>query len=206
MWQAADGSGIPQMLVGPSTNKNPYPPTSFSPDGKTLLYGIRDVWMIPLVGRTPQAAVPLLSTPANERNAVVSPDNRWLAYESDESGQVEVHVRPFPDVKSGHWQISTAGGTHPLWSRNGTELFYYAPRTPSALMTVSIEVGSPGGFAFGRPERLFQTIYPEAQRNNQTYDVSLDGKRFLMIKEQAPATLVLVQNWFDELKRLVPTK
>ena len=80
--------------------------------------------------RCADAAVPLLSTPANERNAVVSPNGRWLAYESDESGQVEVHVRPFPDVKSGHWQISTSGGTHPLWGRDGTELFYYAPRTP----------------------------------------------------------------------------
>jgi serine/threonine-protein kinase len=205
-WQAADGSGVPEMLVGRST-KVMSNPTGFSPDSKTLLYGLGDVWMFS-VGGAPDATEPLLSTPANERNAVVSPDGRWLAYQSDESGGVEVHVRPFPDVKSGHWQVSTGGGTRPLWSRDGKELSYYAPKPPAALMVAPIEADATRSFAFGRPERLFQTIYPEVQAGNQTYDVSLDGKRFLMIKrasaEEARAGFVVVQNWFDELKRLVP--
>jgi serine/threonine-protein kinase len=208
-WRAADGSGVPELLVRPSTKGNPLP-TGFSPDGKTLLYGAAgDVWMIP-IGSGPDAAVPLLSTPANERNAVVSPNGRWLAYESDESGEVEVHVRQFPDVKSGHWQVSTGGGTHPLWSRDGKELFYYAPATPSALMVVHIDADASRSLAFGRPERLFQTTYPGTLGGNQTYDVSLDGKRFLMIRranrDETRAGLVVVQNWFGELKRHVATE
>ena len=70
---------------------------------------------------------PLVQTPFFERNGEVSPDGRWLAYESNESGQFEVFVRPFPDVNKGRWQVSTGGGTQPLWARNGQELFYLAP-------------------------------------------------------------------------------
>ena len=92
---------------------------------------------------------PLIQTPSNERNGVVSPDGRWLAYESDSSGQFEIYVKPFPNVNAGQWLISTAGGTRPLWAPNGQELFYVAP--DGALMAVAcrrsrrhVELGQPG--------------------------------------------------------------
>ena len=84
--------------------------------------------------------MPLVQTPATERNGTISPDGRWLAYEASDSGQLEIHVRPFPEVKTGHWKVSTAGGTRPLWARNGQELFYLGP--DGALMRVGVERGA----------------------------------------------------------------
>ncbi len=83
---------------------------------------------------------PLVQTSFLERNGEISPDGRWLAYESNDSGQSQVYVRPFPDVNGGHWQISTGGGTRPLWARNGQELFYLVPG--GALMSVRVERGT----------------------------------------------------------------
>ena len=82
---------------------------------------------------------PLVQSPFIERNGVVSPDGRWLAYEANDSGRFEICVRPFPDVNSGRWQVSTAGGTRPLWARSGQELFYVSPT--GALMRVGVERG-----------------------------------------------------------------
>jgi serine/threonine-protein kinase len=149
-----------------------------------------------------------LNGPSNENNPAVSPDGRWLAYESDESGQFEVYVRPFPKISTGRWQISTGGGTRPRWSRNGRELFYYVGvGAKGTLMAVSVESGS--SFRAGVPELLFQGSYPAPNTGRGLYDVSLDGRRFLMIKggdaESAPQNLTVVLNWTEELKRLVPT-
>ena len=80
---------------------------------------------LPLSGA--RRAAPLIQTPFVERNGEVSPDGRWLAYQANDSGQFEIYVRPFPDVTAGRWQVSTGGGTRPLWHRNGQELFYLAP-------------------------------------------------------------------------------
>ena len=98
---------------------------------------------------------PLVQTPSNERNGVVSPDGRWLAYESDSSGQFEIYVMPFPNVNAGQWRISTAGGTRPLWAPNGQELFFVAP--DGALMAVRVDprgatwsAGSPVKVSRGR--------------------------------------------------------
>jgi len=152
---------------------------------------------------------PLIQTPFAERNGDVSPDGRWLVYESDESGQFEIYVRPFPDVMGGRWQVSTGGGTRPLWARNGQELFYLAPT--GALMRVGVERGptwtatAPAQLAGGR-------YFAAAGNPGRTYDVSPDGRRFLMIKvggesdQTAPPSIVVVQNWVEELKRLVPAK
>ena len=82
---------------------------------------------------------PLVQSPFAERNGIVSPDGRWLAYEANDSGQFEIYVRPFPDVNSGRWQVSTGGGTRPLWAPNGQELFYVSPA--GALMRVGVERG-----------------------------------------------------------------
>ena len=126
----------------------------------------------------------------------LSPDGRWLAYGANDSGRFEISVRPFPLVNSGHWQVSAAGGTRPLWTRNGQELIYVSPTV--GLMSVGVARGT--SWAVTRP----------ALDLGRTYDVGPDG-RFLMIKgggtdpTAAPAGLVVVQHWGEELKRLVPT-
>ena len=103
-------------------------PTSVSPDGTRLVFTEtapttgQDVMQLRLDGT--HAVTPLVQTPFSERNGEVSPDGRWLAYEANDSGRFDIYVRPFPDVSSGYWQVSTDGGTRPLWARNGQELFY----------------------------------------------------------------------------------
>ena len=151
---------------------------------------------------------PLLKNPPVERNGVVSPDGRWLAYEElDRDGQFQVYVRPFPNVSAGPWPISTAGGTRPVWARNGQELFYVAP--DGGLMAVRAEPRGPKWSA-GSPAKVVEGPYmTRSLRDKPTYDVSTDGKRFLMVKQpanQAAPQIVVVQNWTEELKRLALTK
>ena len=145
-------------------------------------------------------------------NAEVSPNGQWLAYESNESGRNEIYVRPFPNVDAGRQQVSTNGGTQPLWARNGQELFYESMGT---LMRVPVKTGAT--FERGTPEKVFDAspylVRPLGAGPGRMYDVSADGQRFLMIKETSvaderppSARIILVQNWFEELKRLVPTK
>ena len=171
--------------------------------------------VLPLTGD--RRVQPLVQTPFNELNGDISPDGRWLAYQSDESGQREIYARPFPDVSGGKWQISTNGGTRPLWARNGQELFYLATnRAAAALMSVRIDRGTT--WAPGTPTKLFEGRYffndgLRITGDGRTYDASPDGQRFLMIKlgsgsdqTATPPTLVVVLNWSEELKRLVPPK
>ena len=152
-----------------------------------------------------------MQSPFVERNGIVSPDGRWLAYEAGDSGRAEIYVRPYPDVNSGHWQVSTAGGTRPLWARNGQELFYVSPT--GALLRVSVERAS--SWAATTPTMLVKEGYFTTPGGNpgRTYDISRDGQRFLMIKEgggtdqtAAPPQIIVVQHFDEELKRLVPTK
>ncbi len=166
--------------------------------------------MVPVEGPATEGML-LLATPADERSASVSPDGQWLAYQSDESGRNEVYVRPFPDVDTGRRQISTGGGESPLWSRDGGELFYYVDgpgATADAVMAVSVESGSV--FTPGAPDMLFQGNYLAPNARGSFYDVSLDGQRFLMIvaarvvSEGVSPQIIIVQNWFEELRRLAP--
>ena len=152
---------------------------------------------------------PLVRTPATERNGVVSPDGRWLAYESDSSGEFEIYVKPFPAVSDGTWQISTAGGKRPLWARkNGEELFWVAP--DGAIMGVRVDARG-ATWSAGSPSKILEGPYatgdPLSARN---YDVSNDGQRFLMVKQpanqDAAPKIIVVQNWFEELKRLAPAR
>jgi eukaryotic-like serine/threonine-protein kinase len=212
-WQSADGSGIAEPLTKGS--KQPRNPSDFSPDGTMLLYTPANppwgIWMVSVKGPATSGA-PLLDGPANEKNPVVSPDGRWVAYESDESGQNEIYVRPFPAVSTGRWQISTNGGTRPRWSRNGRELFYYIGAGPrGTLMAVSVE--SSPTFRASTPKMLFQGNYPSPNAGGALYDISRDGQRFLMIKNSAGdegaaalRQIVVVQHFDQELKRLVPRK
>jgi hypothetical protein len=154
---------------------------------------------------------PLLQSPFAERNGVVSPDGRWLAYDANDSGQSEIHVRRFPEVNSGHWRVSTTGGTRPLWARKGQELFYVS--LTGALMRVGVERGP--SWAATTPTLLVKEGYLMSPNfiQGRTYDIAPDGERFLMIKvgggsdsPVAPTSLIVVLNWADELTRLVPTK
>jgi serine/threonine-protein kinase len=158
-----------------------------------------------------RAVTPLLATPFAERNGDVSPDGRWLAYESNESGQFEIYVRRFPDVEAGKWQVSTGGGTRPLWARSGRELFYRAP--DGAVLGARVE-GEAARFRTSAPVKLVDGRYfaGESGGPGRTYHVAPDGTRFLMMKEASGAsdaaalapTIVVVQHWVEELKRLVP--
>jgi hypothetical protein len=143
--------------------------------------------------------VPLLTSPARETNPALSPDGKWLAYASDESGTSEVYVRPFPDVGSAKWQVSLSGGNSPIWARNGRELFHLNSRQEM----VGVEIKPGPGFAVGEPKVLFPAAPFDVGGGFQLYDVTPDGKRFVMVRGTAATAeteLVLVQNWFEELK------
>lgn len=141
----------------------------------------------------------------------VSPNGRYVAYQSNESGRDQVYVRPFPRVNDGVWTVTTGGGTRPAWAKNGRELFYLDPTT--VLTAVPVQT-SGTTLVFGNAEKLFDTLagrtYSLAGRtySPRDYDVAADG-RFLMIQREVlsdpkPAAMVVVVNWFEELKRLLP--
>jgi serine/threonine-protein kinase len=152
---------------------------------------------------------PLLQEKYVELQPKISPDGRWMAYMSNESGKAEIYVRPFPEVNKGRWQVSTSGGDTPLWSPNGRELFY---RNGDSVMAVAVETGQT--FKCGKPESLFRGTYTSLLQDMHTWDISPDGKRFLMMKEVGsngseaggPRKINIVLNWFEELKQRVPVK
>jgi serine/threonine-protein kinase len=213
-WQPADGTGAASRLT---ESANGQVPSSVSPDGHFLL--ITEVspqtasdllWMsLPVGNGKPGTPQPLIRTMAAESNGEISPNGRWLAYESDESGRNEIYLRPFPDVNGGRWQVSTIGGRTPLWSRMGDELFYRLP--DGGVMGTRVEGGT--AWRAAKPTLLTPAGYLLASPTwaPRTFDVSADGRRFLMIKEggakegDAGPQIVVVQNWTEELKRLVPT-
>jgi len=205
-WQMADGTGAVERLAEGSGQVFP---TSVSPDATAILVyggstggasGDDDIAIFRLDGEA--AVSPLLETTFNEAYPEVSPDGRWLAYVSDESGREEIYVRPFPDIDAGRWQVSSGGGTQALWARSGQELFY---RNGNELLAVPVDTEP--GFTAGSPEVLFEGNYLLDQ-GGPNYDVSPDDERFLMIKPVANAStapkIIVVQNWFEELKRLAP--
>jgi serine/threonine-protein kinase len=210
-WQAADGTGALERLTD---SPNVQIPSTVSPDGHRLIFtedrqkAAEDVMQIELDGT--HRVTPLLSSPFAERNPVISPDGRWLAYEANDSGRFEIYVRPFPEVASGLWQVSTAGGTRPVWAGDGQELVYVAPT--GALMRVAV-ARAPSWVATS-PSQLVKEGYftnPGGLFAGRTYDVAPDG-RLLMIKTSggtdqtaAPPQIIVVQHWIEELKRLVPT-
>jgi len=208
-WQAADGTGVAERLT---TSPNDQYATAITPDGKEAVFFEitttgRDLRRLVLDASRPVTG--LVETPADERNGVLSADGRWLAYESNPSGRSEIYVAPFPETQSGIWPISSAGGMQPLFGPRDTELFFLA--SDGFLMRVPVET-SGTTFSFGTPTKLFDArphITPGFV--GRSYDVSPDGKRFLMTKAAdeagtAPPSLILVQHFDEELKRLVPTK
>ncbi len=183
-WRAADGTdGIERLIETPRYTV----PESFSPDGRRLVFHQSspdngfDLHVATLDDE--RRVEPLIVTEFMERNAEVSPDGRWLAYQSDESGQYEVYVRPFPEVDQGRWPISTIGGTRPLWGRDGKELFYM---TNAGLMGVAVDTAS--GFEASSPTLVVSGSYlGSASWVGRSYDIAPDGRRFLMIKKGGEA-------------------
>ncbi len=204
--------GDAQPLLSAGQVKIPGAPTSWSPDGRFLLYTSVDpktrveLWVLPMVGaHTPSV---FLKTPFDESDGVFSPDGRWVAYQSNESGRFEIYVRPFhpPGAKESdsassatQWQVSTAGGIEPMWQPDGKEIDYIDPS--GAMMAAPITV-SGAGFTAGTPVKRFQTRIVGGGENvgrAREYDVAPDG-RFLIdtVSESAAAPITLIQNWNPE--------
>ncbi len=207
-WRAADGTGTVERLT---ESPNIQTPSSISPDGTGLVFeeigpsAGRDLHTLTLDDN--RQVEPLVTTAFGERNAEISPDGEWLAYQSDASGRDEVYVQPFPDVDAGRWQVSTTGGTRPLWGPDGRELFYRVGT--GVVMAVTVETTP--SFSAGNPGVVFEGPYV-IQGPGRDYDISIDGQQFLMIKQgnQANVTvderqIIFILNWFTELERLVPT-
>jgi eukaryotic-like serine/threonine-protein kinase len=206
-WQAADGTGVAERLLASTQFRSPW---AFTPDARSLI--IRDgdiktgVDLAVLSADGKGVITPLIKQTSNQTNADLSPDGKWIAYQSNESGRDEVYVRPFPSVDGGRWQLSTSGATRPVWARNGRELFYL----DGTLHLVAVPVQTGATFISGSPAILFEL--PSAPTATaRSYDVAPDG-RFLVIKfpqndktSNTPA-LNVVLNWTDELERLTAKK
>jgi Tol biopolymer transport system component len=215
-WKPADGSGAEEQLTH---SENATVPDSWSPDGHFLLFHEQhpgsggDFW-VQSVGQSGDSGAsekpfPFVQTPAHEQEGRFSPDGHWVAYISNESGQWEVYVRPFPGPGEKR-QISTEGGLEPQWSPNGKELFY---RNGNRMMAADV-VTQPT-FGASTPRLLFQGQFVGPTIPIGRSGVSPDGQHFLMLQAQAgesssaaaapaPPQINVVQNWFEELKQRVP--
>jgi Tol biopolymer transport system component/DNA-binding winged helix-turn-helix (wHTH) protein len=202
--KTSSGSGSEELLLHSTANKMP---SSWSRDGRFLLYGEldpknrSDIWILPLAGE--RKPVPFVRSESDARRAEFSPDGRWIAYQSNESGRYEIYVQPFPAIgggagsgAGGKWQVSTGGGTVPKWRGDGKEFYYLA----TDLKMMAAEVKASGNtFAAGVPRPLFQT-----RAVSEPFAVTSDGQRFLILtpmEEIAPSPLTVVVNWQGGLKR-----
>ena len=207
-WTLADGTGQPERLTNSVATQSPW---TWSSDGQLLIYQqgrpSSSVWDIHALSVNDRTARVLLGTEFMEFSPSVSPDGRWIAYSSNETGSLEIYVRPFPNIGAGKWRVSTGGGFEPTWSPNSRELFY-RNHDKSTMMGVSIRIEPV--FTASTPIVLFKDGYVRAA-GGRTYDVSPDGQRFLMVKqsggEQETLTasqVVVVLNWFEMLRRQLP--
>ena len=198
-WRAADGQGGVEYLTDEKSDL--HAPMVFTPDSNRLL--VNEVHLsdynVMSVPAQKGPMQPLLNSSFNEQNPTLSPDGKWIAYQSNANaaGQPEIYVRPFPNVEGGTWQVSTGGGTRPLWI--GNEIFYLIQ--PGVMMAVPVSTRS--GFTQQNPVKLFSGQY-FSQLNGRTYDVTRDGQRFLMVKGVGllgGSRINLVENWFEEIRR-----
>ncbi len=209
--------GQERLLVATPAGVNSLRNAAWSPDGSKLAYTVQtgflhDIWILTM--GDPPVTTPFLSRPASEHSPAFSPDGRWLAYVSDESGRYEVYLQPYPTGE--RLAVSTGGGNGPVWRRDGKALFYQGlDAGVSKMMAVAV---TPDGasLSLGRPTALFdQSVsgvsgaaerYAQSNNVGVAYDVLPDG-RFVMVRGADPSgsrEFVLVQHWFEELKRLVP--
>ena len=207
-WMPADRSGSAERLDPAGTRQSP---VSFSPDGRFLSFDQKDpqtrddVWVLPFVGtREPQ---PVARTRFSEGSSKFSPDGRWIAYSSNESGAPEVYVQAFPGPGP-KLQVSNDGGIDPMWRRSGGELYY---RTGNSMMVVSI-MTSPE-LRVSAPSRLWDGDYSTGAASScgmpgvssSNYDVTADGHRFLMVRDDDTVRgtrIVVVLNWAEEVKEM----
>ena len=212
-WQRADGTGDMQQLA---RSMNTQIAGSWHPGGKVLAFqeltqqNSNDLLVLPVDGDEQSGWKPgkptvFLNTPSDEQDPQFSPDGRWMAYQSNESGQAEVYVRPYP-ASPGRWAISSGGGIRPLWSRTRPELFYATPNQQLMVVPYTIDGDS---FVANKPQVWSSTRFMTRPRV-ASYDLHPDGKRFaLMTPQGAPAKqdkVWFVFNFFDELRRLAPAK
>jgi Tol biopolymer transport system component len=196
LYQAqADGSDFPKLLRGDTQG---FQDAEYSRDGKWLVYRKKnDLYAVRTAGNA--AAIPLVATRFYEASPRVSPDGRWLAYTSEESGRYNVYVRPFPNTGSAKWRV--ADGADPLWSRDGSELFY----KDSIGNLVSAPVLAGNTFALGPYKALFSLKDYQNYWQWRDYDVTPDAKRFVMIRSAGHPRdeMIVVENFFEELKQKV---
>jgi serine/threonine-protein kinase len=202
LWtKRADGSGREMLQVH---EKRGVYLARWSPDGKWLVFGTSSLpnSAHDILGFRPgidTAPVPLVATKFDEVGPALSADGRWLAYTSNESGQNEIYVVPFPNTGASKWVVSARGGNEPRWSHGGSELFY---RDASGDL-VAVAVKTTPTFSLGRAVPLFPAEGFRSDDSELEYDVSADDRRFLMIRPaagRAADKLIVVENWFEELK------
>jgi serine/threonine-protein kinase len=215
-WIRADGGGETQRLLD---FKNRVIPYSFSPDGRRLAYSesdpesANDLWTLALDMNDPDHPKPgkpelLLGTPANERYPAFSPNGRWIAYDSNESGRYEVYVLSFPG-RGEKWQISNAGGMLPVWSHNGPELFFQS--LDNRIMVTNHELKNES-FVAGKP-RPWSDQQLRDRTGVSNYDLAPDGKRFAMIpklntpaEETGSLSMTFLLHFSDEVRRRAPAR
>jgi eukaryotic-like serine/threonine-protein kinase len=197
----ADGTGTARVLI--PSSKVDFGQVAPSRDGRWLVLrtapigiGTSDILGLKTGDTT---LVPLVASPAVELFPAISPDGRWLAYASNESGTMEVYVRPFPETASAKWQVSTAGGSEPAWSSTGRELLYINGKTEM----VSAEIPPGGTFSVGRQRTLFSAAQLSRPGPVPSFALSPDDKRFLMVREGETAQqseLIVAENWVEQLR------
>jgi Tol biopolymer transport system component len=209
-WKTADGNGTPEKILAA---EHPQRPSSFSADGRFLAYteldpqsGL-DIWTVRLDDRSSRQPAPFLRTPFQEDLPVFSPDGRWLAYRSNESGRMEVYIARFPEATIKQ-QVSVDGGDQPLWAPGGKQLFYV-----NGNHVMSVDLNAESGLHAARPRMVFERAPSGTARDSgqwgHTYAVFPDGKRFLFVEnvvQPEVRELRVVLNWFEELRARVPTE
>jgi serine/threonine-protein kinase len=203
-WQPADGSGTPEHLVDGTSGIRAY---TWTHDGQLIFEELAgsDIQLLKPGSKAAPQLIKLFDAPGyfDEVLPALSPDGRWLAYQSTESGDAEVYLRPFPNVSTLRRQISVGGGFAPLWSSDGREIYY---RNATEMM--SVKVSTSPVLDVKTPEVVFSlSDYVLPGTRGIKYEVAPDG-RFLMLKDSAGRSqdrVVLVQHWTEELKRRVPS-
>jgi serine/threonine protein kinase len=204
----SDGTGEPQLVLDPARSLTDFVQ---SPDGEWIVFRTADAASRDILGMRPgvdSVAQPLLASPTYDEVApAISPDGRWLAYTSNETGQYQIYVRPFPNVEDGRWQVSTQGAASPRWSHDGDEIFF--GNYENEMLVAYLDTST--GFRVLRTEVLFALSQSIGEGNtNGWFDVAPDDQRLIMAQplsaggESAAPELILVQNFFEELKRLAP--